>query len=77
MARQQTESTARVQGEVRRPAPLLTTGEAADYLNLPASWVGQEARAKRLPCVELGRYRRFRVEDLERWIDSRVSGPRR
>jgi excisionase family DNA binding protein len=32
-------------------------------------WVLAQARAGRIPHVQLGRYRRFREEALEKWLD--------
>jgi excisionase family DNA binding protein len=55
------------------PAPLpdrlLTDAEAADLLAVPKSWVGEAARQGRLPCVMLGRYRRFDRTDLLAWLE--------
>jgi excisionase family DNA binding protein len=59
------------------PSPLLDAAEAAELLNVPASWLMTEARAKRCPSVQLGKYRRFRRDDLLAWVDARVEGPRR
>jgi excisionase family DNA binding protein len=57
-------------GEVRegRPVRLLTAQEVGERLQVPATWVYREARAGRLPCVVVGRYRRFDLADVERWI---------
>lgn len=43
---------------------LLTAEEAAAFLNVPVSWVEESARNGRLACVRLGRYVRFRKQDL-------------
>ena len=53
--------------ELQEPYPLLTAREAAEHLNVPVSWVRERARTGRLPSVRLGHYRRFRLEDLERY----------
>jgi excisionase family DNA binding protein len=47
---------------------LLTADEVAARLGVPKSWVWARARANQIPCVPLGRYRRFREDALERWI---------
>lgn len=47
---------------------LLNAEQAAEILNVPASWVLAQARAQAIPCVRLGRYVRFDLADLERWI---------
>lgn len=58
----------------RQPlAPLLTADEAAALLSVPASWVLSEARTNRIPSVRLGRYVRFKRDDLEQWLERRAS----
>jgi excisionase family DNA binding protein len=57
------------------PRPLLDAAQAAELLNVPPSWVLDEARADRIPHVRLGRYVRFDPEALEEWWRSRVRGP--
>ena len=47
---------------------LLTVEEVAERLGVRKQWVWAQARAGRIPCVRLGRYRRFREEALEAWI---------
>ena len=48
---------------------LLDADEIAERLNVPASWVRESTRSGAMPCVELGRYRRYVLEDVERWLD--------
>jgi excisionase family DNA binding protein len=48
---------------------LLTVEEVAERLGVTKDWVWAQARAGRIPHVQLGRYRRFREEALERWLD--------
>jgi excisionase family DNA binding protein len=48
---------------------LLTVGDVADRLGVTQDWVWAQARAGRIPHVQLGRYRRFREEALETWLD--------
>jgi excisionase family DNA binding protein len=47
---------------------LLTVDEVAERLGVRKQWVWAQARAGRIPCVRLGRYRRFREDGLEAWI---------
>ena len=54
-------------------APLLDAQGAADLLNVPASWVLAEARAGRIPSVSLGKYRRFKRDDLIAWLDRKAA----
>src|SRR3954463_1945217 len=48
---------------------LLTAGEVAELLGVSKEWVWQESRAGRIPTVSLGRYRRYRHEAIEDWIE--------
>jgi excisionase family DNA binding protein len=59
-----------------KPAALLDAKEAAALLHVPASWLMSEARAQRVPSVQLGKYRRFRRDELLAWVDGRSVGPR-
>ena len=48
-------------------ARLLTASDLADRWVIPTSHVYRLAREGRLPVVRLGRYRRFRLADVERF----------
>jgi excisionase family DNA binding protein len=48
---------------------LLTVEEVAERLGVTKDWVWAQARAGRIPHVQLGRYRRFREEALDRWLE--------
>jgi excisionase family DNA binding protein len=50
------------------PKSLLTAREVADLLGVTTSWVYEQSRLGRIPTVTLGRYRRYRVEAIEAWI---------
>jgi excisionase family DNA binding protein len=50
---------------------LLTAGELAERLNLAESWVRTEERAGRIPSFRLGRYVRFRLNDIQRSLAER------
>jgi excisionase family DNA binding protein len=50
------------------PGALLTAGEVAQMLGVPRTWVYEQSRAGRIPTVRLGRYRRYRQEAIERWL---------
>ncbi len=56
---------------------LMTAQQVAELLEVDPSWVYQETRACRLPHVRLGRYRRFRLGAIERWIEDHERGPAR
>jgi excisionase family DNA binding protein len=49
---------------------LLDATEAAELLHVKVSWVREATRDGRLPCVPLGRYRRYRREKLLAWIEA-------
>lgn len=59
----------------RQPAPLFMTGslltaaEVAELLGVPVSWVYDQSRRGRIPTVTLGRYRRYRREAIEGWVE--------
>jgi excisionase family DNA binding protein len=44
--------------------------EVAERLNVPVSWVRESTRSGAMPCVELGRYRRYDLADVEVWLAS-------
>ena len=48
----------------------VTAEEIAARLRVPKSWVYRAARAGDLPSVRCGRYRRFDVEDVDRWVEN-------
>lgn len=48
---------------------LLSAKEVADMLGVPTSWVYQQSREGRIPTVTLGRYRRYRREAVQAWIE--------
>jgi len=53
---------------------LLTRDEAARYLGLKPQTLAVWASTGRyeLPFIRAGRYVRYRKQDLDRWLDSRV-----
>lgn len=48
---------------------LLTADDVAELLGVSASWVYEQSRAGRIPTVTLGRYRRYRREAIEEWLE--------
>jgi excisionase family DNA binding protein len=48
---------------------LLTAEEIAEFLNVPVTWVRESTRSGAMPCVRLGRYVRFDLDDVERWLE--------
>lgn len=48
---------------------LLTASDVAELLGVPTSWVYEQSRVGRIPTVTLGRYRRYRREAIEAWLE--------
>ena len=48
---------------------LLDAKAIAERLGVPESWVRESARSGAIPCVRLGRYVRFDLDDVERLIE--------
>lgn len=67
----------RYESESSAMKKLMTAQQVAELLEVDPSWVYQETRAGRLPHVRLGRYRRFRLGAIERWIEDHERGPAR
>jgi excisionase family DNA binding protein len=69
----------RVRGTGHRPSraetagtgTLLTADELAEILGVPTGWIYRQSRAGAIPTVKLGRYYRYRLEAIERWIVER------
>jgi len=53
---------------------LLTAGDVAELLNVPASWVLQQARDDAIPHLRLGRYVRFDRATVLEWLAEQHSG---
>ena len=49
---------------------LLTADEVAKRLGVTKDWVWAQARAGGIPHIQLGRYRGFREEAIECWLDA-------
>jgi excisionase family DNA binding protein len=50
----------------------LTVAEAAQYVGVSAREFRRLVNAEAIPYVKTGNQRRFRVQDLESWADTRV-----
>lgn len=53
---------------------LVGAAQAAELLDVPASWILAQARTDRIPHVRLGRYVRFDPDELEDWWRGRMRG---
>ena len=47
---------------------LVDAQAVADKLSVPVSWVRESSRSGAIPCVRLGRYVRFDLDDVEAWL---------
>jgi excisionase family DNA binding protein len=48
---------------------LLTAEQVGKLLGVPTSWVYEQSRRGRIPTVSLGRYRRYRAEAIDEWLE--------
>jgi excisionase family DNA binding protein len=58
---------------------LLTIQQVAELLHVPVSWVYGRTRKhsiERLPGIRLGKYWRFREEEIHAWVESQRGGHR-
>lgn len=49
--------------------PLVTAEAVAEHLGVPVSWVRESTRSGAIPHVQLGRYRRYRLTDVDTWLE--------
>jgi excisionase family DNA binding protein len=56
------------------PDRLLTAAEVAELLAVPERWVRDHTRSGLLPCVTIGRYRRYRREAVLAWVEENEQG---
>lgn len=54
--------------------PHLTVEDVARWLAVPVSWVYAHAEDGSLPSYRIGRYRRFRADELEAWAAKQREG---
>ncbi|MGH9322582.1 MAG: helix-turn-helix domain-containing protein [Vicinamibacteria bacterium] len=54
--------------------PHLTVEDVARWLAVPVSWVYTHAEDGSLPSYRIGRYRRFRAEELAAWAAKQREG---
>jgi len=48
---------------------LLTVPEAAEYLSVTERFIRRLVAERRIPRQYVGRHLRFRIEDLDAWLD--------
>lgn len=57
-----------------RQEGLMTVAEVCDLLSVKSSWVYEMTRRDEIPHVRVGRYVRFRRDDIDRWLDETRPG---
>ncbi len=50
------------------PEPYITVASLARVLGVPASWVYERTAKGEIPHYRVGRYVRFRLSEVERWL---------
>lgn len=55
------------------PSSLITLGELSRLLRLPKAWLRSEAKAKRIPCLDVGRRPYFCFEAVKECLTRRAS----
>lgn len=68
------EIKAAVNGNGHNSPALLSAEAAAKLFDVPKTWIAETARRGELPSVRLGHYVRFRLEDLQAFIESNGRG---
>ncbi len=56
---------------------LLTAEEVAHLLGMGVDWVWAQTRAGRIPSITLGRYRRYRRQAIDQWLQELEAQPNR
>ena len=59
----------------RNTTALVDVKTLADKFGPPPSWWYAQAEAGKIPSYRLGKYRRFRVAEIEAWIEAQRQGP--
>ncbi len=54
--------------------PLLTAEEVAEIIGMTTDYVYELSRRGRIPTITFGRQRRYRREQIERWLEQVESG---
>lgn len=53
---------------------LLNMQQASEYLNIKTSTLYSLCMRREIPCVKIGKLNRFRLSDLNKWIESHIQG---
>jgi excisionase family DNA binding protein len=53
---------------------LVSVKDLAERHSMKASWFYQAAERGDIPSYKIGKYRRFRLSEVERWLETRRNG---
>lgn len=48
---------------------LKTIEEMAERLSVPRSWIYARTRKNEIPCIRVGKYLRFREDEVMEWLE--------
>jgi excisionase family DNA binding protein len=48
---------------------LISAEECAAYLGVEMNWVYRNAKSGLIPSVKIGKYRKFRISEIDAWLD--------
>jgi excisionase family DNA binding protein len=51
-----------------QPERLITVEELERLLGLPTSWIYRQAAERRIPSYKVGHYRKFRLSEVEAYV---------
>ena len=54
--------------------PFVDLEQASAFLGVKPSWTYEQVRVGKLPSYKVGKFRRFRISELEAWMQSRHEG---
>jgi excisionase family DNA binding protein len=54
--------------------PFVEIEAAAAFLGVKVSWLYEQVRLERLPSHKVGKFRRFRLSELEHWVTGNGKG---
>ncbi len=54
--------------------PFVGIEEASRFLSVKVSWTYEQVRLGRLPSYRIGKFRRFRLSELETWAKRQTNG---
>lgn len=57
-------------------ADLVDAKAIAARIGRRVEWVRAEAKAERIPAIQVGDYWRFDPDEIDRWLARRTTGPR-